>query len=1426
MNTQYKTVGLIVLVLLSTAIYLTLNQNIRIRVDPDKTTLYLLNENNRWIVAGREYNRLFDGSSIMNRRRTGIKISHNITDDSVKIVRTTPYIRGPVIVDEYYFDGAINNPELFPVRHKVTVINGSGYLYRYTVDELKISKKEKLAGETVLQFGRVKIELQEGYRWAWIGWPYGTDSVSAQYDIPTDYETFDVRLFDPVTGDCCLYLDGISSDRYYEYETKANISTNLTYISIWDDTARFINVSINGNYVLANGLDAYYKLDDNQTYNFSNLVGRNASFWSTAGDKTPGKFTWINSSWKSKREGNFNLECDTNPDSIYSINTHIWDCAGDHSNCSISLWLNASEFTNRALFGNGVSDGNFDFYIRAEKVGSVNKLVLNQYSGGLVTNVIDNITSGESYHFVMVKNTTNYLFYIDGVLNNTVSQDSTNGGELLLFQACLTGCTSPCTQMRLDEIAIWNRSIRGEEVSLLYNNGEGRYYDFLTRYNYTIDTLRYDNDDKIITDGTSYNITPDSRDEIYRAEFGIEGVGGPMNISLNYSGNFLYFPGMLYGQNLYQENFWYDNNLSTVHNLSLPASGVATVFVNFSTQGNLSSRVGYLNFTIIASGLDADNVFSNTYDFTEIENDTVVKLGTATYGSIDGTNQTYETFARNNGRWTNAGYQISASNCYTAELNGDIECVRNETVSTSLFSTYVDWDALYHVNFQVAGYVWCGDSVFYELTDGDNTVELFQVQDENCGFGGANPGVLQCNITMNRTADTTWVMDKDCYSGPTGRATVEVDTLDPPYYFRIRNGGVTTAVHQGILKNINYGGIYLNKTNTTFTGYEGTQSITGNYTTHILNITASDISRATLTANAFVPEDTAVAYYLSNDAGVTWESVVNGSSHLFTSSGNKLMARFVLNGTNESSPIVTRYQIEITSEAIDGLDIDVGADGDVDVEYDFELNSTSTPTSYLGNDSILNNYILTNCNQTQFCMIPIAFNFDSGGTLEISELNLTENINPVRLNLTAIDGLDTINITTHFDGGTSVNFSSVFVDYRGSKNITVSAHNDDHSQEVNWTIKAVYSIFNLTFPSLVEYWELFPKKRNESGIEPFGQNATDGIWRIFDLSYHDEGEDIYVRYNESIDTCVTENRFASWNFTYPEELMCYYPFDENNATDYSGKGNDGVSTRAMFGEVGRNGSYAVYFNGSPNTNVDTLVIPSENASYTVVAWINASFNSLGSNYNRNSYVYSFAFDPGTSGFKGGELYLVNSSKDAGVYRLNYVQGNGTEWRNTIFTTSRYFSFGKWYHVAVTYNFTDNITTLYVNSTVIDTMPSKGLRNNAYSIYIGSYRQASRASNITIDEFAFYNKTLTISEVEQIYNSSLDFYSGNNRSISTSPVKIVEGLGRYHPSDIWTYTDINCSGYPNMLIIPYFCYFSMCSTCVVTDDYADNCDGLV
>ena len=195
---QYTAGFLTILILLSGVIYITLNETVRLRVDEDKSTFYVKNDNNRWIVSGREYNSLFDGNSKMKRDLSNTEVTHKLSDYEFIAIRTTKYQRGPVVKDIYYFQTHTDDVTLFPVSHTVEIINGTGFFYRYEVRNLDYDGESLNLNSTSMDFGlNMKVEWDEGYRWAKV---YKSGILKVQYDIKSDREIFNVRLFDPPIG--------------------------------------------------------------------------------------------------------------------------------------------------------------------------------------------------------------------------------------------------------------------------------------------------------------------------------------------------------------------------------------------------------------------------------------------------------------------------------------------------------------------------------------------------------------------------------------------------------------------------------------------------------------------------------------------------------------------------------------------------------------------------------------------------------------------------------------------------------------------------------------------------------------------------------------------------------------------------------------------------------------------------------------------------------------------------------------------------------------------------------------------------------------------------------------------------------------------------------------------------------------------------
>lgn len=196
-------IGLFIVTVIGMIIYVSLGRQVKIRVDRDKTTLYVY-DGRYWRVGGREFNKLYEGTRRLNRRVLSIKTweESDPKSNDLFLYRYTKYIRGPVIKDTYYFDGNIGSVEMFPIYHTVEIFNATGFYYRYEVKDLVYEGPTfKLDGEqTSQEFGRnIKVNWWEGYR---LGWIYKTGSMYVKSEkINSDYVKFNVRIFDPVLGD-------------------------------------------------------------------------------------------------------------------------------------------------------------------------------------------------------------------------------------------------------------------------------------------------------------------------------------------------------------------------------------------------------------------------------------------------------------------------------------------------------------------------------------------------------------------------------------------------------------------------------------------------------------------------------------------------------------------------------------------------------------------------------------------------------------------------------------------------------------------------------------------------------------------------------------------------------------------------------------------------------------------------------------------------------------------------------------------------------------------------------------------------------------------------------------------------------------------------------------------------------------------------
>jgi len=377
-------VGFLILLITSSIVYITLQgEGVRIRVDNDKTTLYVF-EDSRWKVGGREYNKLFEGTHKLYRDVKNIKIYTyiNRTSNTTTVIRETPFKRGPFIKDTYFFKGNITDKKLFPIYHKVEIYNASGLFYRYEVRDLTCSgNTHKLKGETYLRFGRnVVVKLHPNYRWTWV---YKSGIVKAQYDIKSDYEVFYVRLFDPASFSITLNSPAnqtVTNDNTPDFSftvsgTEANYSCELFINDTGYGTSKqwFPNSSI----VL--GLSDIGTRSRPTVYQKDNI-------WHLIAGRTAGTFegfTWNGSQWVSNSSivsglGDVSLE---SAPTVFQMNSTWHLISGDFYGQFHGFTWNESQWISNSSIVSGLGGVGYYSAPTVFQMNSTWHLISGDYDG-------------------------------------------------------------------------------------------------------------------------------------------------------------------------------------------------------------------------------------------------------------------------------------------------------------------------------------------------------------------------------------------------------------------------------------------------------------------------------------------------------------------------------------------------------------------------------------------------------------------------------------------------------------------------------------------------------------------------------------------------------------------------------------------------------------------------------------------------------------------------------------------------------------------------------------------------------------------------------------------------------------------------------------------------------------------------------------
>ncbi len=691
-------------------------------------------------------------------------------------------------------------------------------------------------------------------------------------------------------------------------------------------------------------------------------------------------------------------------------------------------------------------------------------------------------------------------------------------------------------------------------------------------YNYTIDKLVVNtfNDSSTITNITNItkNITTtiNNKTDLVDLKFNVTGFKTPkypQNITIDVGIDNIIdaiIPGKLVGTNYQINNFILNDIIYSSINLTFASQGNQEIFLNITTNGNRTSN-GTLNFTITVFDLDVgneldynqnfssklgssftinesinDNISSPLIDETFFNEGAVDKYNF--FHFLDGTTYTPPT------NKINVTCGIGQGQCLFNGVSGTTN--ENAFTRSSSVATKFDLRKTNQIRLETQQSLKCAGNYDYTITESwiyfvnlDDTSEIVSIsyQRYRCKSQGEITSTTKKKYTIYKITDNSFKVE-DGFTTTTYEVSSITGRLGLLFANKIYNprdcGGCgSPGIYSNTyISNFSISGIGLNRT--TGDKYPTTPQ---NWTSDVLFTAPSNIERAKFTSVEYLGEDyngtvtatTTVDYWLSNDNGTTWELAVNDTFNDFDSTGKSLKIKAELDTNNSLvSPVITDLRVQIIPTSGCDLNIGVGELKGQEMSVGYGLNSSNTPIYYNGTDVGIRGF---DC-PSLTCAIPIEFTVNQSCMIQITNMNYTKNPNPLKFtNMTSIETEENPQVALNFSDGL-IQISNWMLQFYGSKNITVSVYPlGDTSANDSQVIQVRYSQFDLYYPSGQMYWEIFPTSRNQSDIEPYGQNTSTGIWRINSSAY-DDPFDIYVRYNKSIDSCVVNNTFAGMNLTF------------------------------------------------------------------------------------------------------------------------------------------------------------------------------------------------------------------------------------------------------------------------------------------------------
>lgn len=229
---------------------------------------------------------------------------------------------------------------------------------------------------------------------------------------------------------------------------------------------------------LADNLVSYWKLDESSG-NAADSVGSNT-------------LTNNNSTAYATGKINNGIDFESSSSNYLSITDAAQSGLDLGANFTISLWYKPESYAaNHYIIGKYVATGNQRSYLLSREAGNT-LFYISATGTSTITSLVctPTFTNGVWYYIVVTFNAGTLTMYVDGTSVGSSSGHSTpyNGTAEFTIGRANGG---DYTDGIIDEVGIWSRTLTSDEVTELYNSGNGYQYPFVQNLIMTATTAAF-----------------------------------------------------------------------------------------------------------------------------------------------------------------------------------------------------------------------------------------------------------------------------------------------------------------------------------------------------------------------------------------------------------------------------------------------------------------------------------------------------------------------------------------------------------------------------------------------------------------------------------------------------------------------------------------------------------------------------------------------------------------------------------------------------------------------------------------------------------------------------------------------------------------------------------------------------------------------